>query len=101
MAGPKQKGSRAYREGYKVGSRKSSMFPNLFKKSGRQLAKVQFEAQGGWKQFIPSNVDKSLESQFVKGVKEGTKKYFEDKKKKKKNDSSVKLAKKYFRGGLV
>ena len=79
MAGPKQKGSKAYREGYNVGSRKSSMFPNLFKKSGRRLAKAQFEAQGGWSQFIPSNVDKSLEGQFVKGLKAGTKKYFKEK----------------------
>jgi len=64
MAGPKIKGSRAYREGYNIGYRKSSMFPNLLKKSGRKLAKAQFEAQGGWKQFLPSNVDKSLEGQL-------------------------------------
>ena len=79
MAGPKQKGSKAYREGYNIGYRKSSMFPNLFKKSGRRLAKAQFEAQGGWKQFLPSNVDKSLQGQFVKGLKAGTKKYFKEK----------------------
>ena len=97
MAGPKIKGSRAYREGYNIGYRKSSMFPNLFKKSGRKLAKAQFEAQGGWSQFLPSNVDKSLESQFVKGLKAGTKEHY----KKKNKNSSVKLAKKYFRGGLV
>ena len=103
MAGPKVKGSRAYRTGYNIGSRKSSMFPNLLKKSGRKQLKTEFESRGGIKGLI--NIKEALgittqaEKQYNKGLKKGAEEYYA--KKKKKKDSSVKLAKKYFRGGLV
>ena len=76
---PKQKGSRAYKEGYKVGSRKSPAFPNLFTKSGRRLAKVRFDTLA--KRYLPQNVDKAFGDQFMKGLKAGAKEYYEKKKK--------------------
>jgi len=101
MAGPKVKGSRAYRTGYNIGSRKSSMFPNLLKKSGRKQLKTEFESRGGTKGLIKDalGITTQEEKQYNKGLKKGAEEYYA--KKKKKKDSSVKLAKKYFRGGLV
>ena len=48
----KSREKKAYREGFKVGSRKVSMFPNLFKKSGRNQLKIVFKSEGGWSQFL-------------------------------------------------
>jgi|ETNmetMinimDraft_35_1059890.scaffolds.fasta_scaffold125836_1 hypothetical protein len=77
----KSREKKAYREGFKVGSRKVSMFPNLFKKSGRNQLKIVFKSEGGWSQFLPSNIDKSLKSPFMQGVKAGAKEYYSNKKK--------------------
>jgi hypothetical protein len=105
MAGPKEKGSRAYREGYRLGSRKKTTFYNPFTKSGKKRLKTEFEARGGWDDLNPLNAfglssKKTIHTtkQYNKGIKAGAKEYYA---KKKKKDSSVKLAKKYFRGGLV
>jgi hypothetical protein len=105
MAGPKIKGSRAYREGYKRGSRKTPFIYNPFTKSGKRKLKTEFEASGGWKQFVSDYLlsekeakrQKLILKQSTKGRKVGAKEYYA----KKKKDSSVKLAKKYFRGGMV
>ena len=107
MAGPKIKGSRAYREGYKRGSRKTPFIYNPFTKSGKRKLKTEFEASGGWKQFVPTYLLSKKEAkkqiltkkQSTKGRKVGVKEYYA--KKKKKKDSSIQVAKKYFRGGIV
>ena len=78
--GDKEK--KAYKEGFKVGSRKVPMFPNLLKKSGRNQLKIVWEAEGGWKQLLPSSIDKSLKSPFMQGVKDGAKEYYSNKEKK-------------------
>jgi len=41
-----------------------------------------WKAEGGWKQLLPWNVDKSLKSPFMQGVKDGAKEYFSNKEKK-------------------
>ena len=80
---PKEnKADKAYREWYKIGTRKVSMFPNLFTKKGRDQFKIVWKSEGGWKQLLPWNVDKSLKSPFTQGLKAGAKQYYINKKKK-------------------
>jgi len=76
--GPKIKGSRAYKQGYNMGSRRTPAFPNLFTKSGRQLAKVRFDTL--IKRYLPQNIDKANKDQFIKGLKAGAKEYYKKKK---------------------
>jgi|TARA_R110000787_G_scaffold39823_1_gene99450 hypothetical protein len=81
-----QPGGKAYEEGFKVASKNKGyikgMIPNLLTSSGRKELLSEFKARGGLGTINPvvTKKQKEINSQFIKGLKEGAKFYASKKK---------------------